>query len=282
LDNDNRAEAWYQIRYQSNSDGKHAPRRIAESNLFSLYDNPGQGVSEAEAKEVLRMYTVHRTEIQAYETKFSGPFAPTGSNTITSQLLGAKEKLITVYGEGRSIDEVLVGQNDLGRGDTLVGTANGDLLFGEQGTDVLTGGAGTDVLYGGDGVDTLSGGADADLLRGGAGNDTLQGGTGDDDLLEGGAGFDTYLYTTGDGHDRIEDSDASGVIIVNGKTLAGGVKKAGHTDWTSPDGTIKYLMSGTDLIVQLNGVQILTVNEDFQSGQFGTRRRVEKEERMAA
>jgi Ca2+-binding RTX toxin-like protein len=59
------------------------------------------------------------------------------------------------------------------------------------------------------------------------------------------------------------------VIKVNGQTLHGGVKKVGHTDWTSPDGTIKYEMSGTDLVVKLNGTTIMTVNENFQSGQFG-------------
>ena len=117
-------------------------------------------------------------------------------------------------------------------------------------------------------ADTLTGGSQTDLLVGNAGTDTLRGGGGNDTLF-GGAGFDTYYYTTGDGHDRIEDSGADGVIKVNGQTLVGGIKKAGHTDWISPDGTIKYLMSGTDLVVQLNGTTILTVNEDFQSGQFG-------------
>ena len=56
LQGDDRAEAWYQIRYESNGGASQSPgiadRRITESNLFSLYDNPGQGVSEAEAKDV--------------------------------------------------------------------------------------------------------------------------------------------------------------------------------------------------------------------------------------
>ena len=75
IQTDDRAEAWYQIRYASNGGASQSPgianRRIDESNLFSLYDNPGQGVGEAEAKEVLRMYTTHRPEIQAYESRFS-------------------------------------------------------------------------------------------------------------------------------------------------------------------------------------------------------------------
>lgn len=278
---DNRAEAWYQIRYNSNNGNTRntvaaqglANRRFKEGDLFGLY---GSGpISDTEAKQILQMYTRYRdlplavNGLRAYEAQFPPTNPNAGSHVIDFEISPARGRLIDNFAEGRTINgEVLVGRNDLGRGDIFDGTANGDLLFGEQGADVLRGGAGTDVLYGGEGIDELSGDADADLLRGEAGNDTLQGGTGDD-LLEGGAGFDTYLYTTGDGHDRIEDSDANGVIIVNGKPLVGGVKKAGHTDWTSPDGTLKYIMLGTDLVVQLSGTTILTVNENFQSGQFG-------------
>jgi|CXWL01.1.fsa_nt_gi Ca2+-binding RTX toxin-like protein len=124
---------------------------------------------------------------------------------------------------------------------------------------------------GGSRTDALIGGSQADLLIGTAGADRLTGGGGNDTLL-GGVGFDAYYYLSAtDGNDTIEDADASGAIFVNGQMLSGGVKKAGHTDWTSSDGTIHYRMSGTDLIVELNGTQIMTVNENFQSGQFGIR-----------
>ena len=282
LQDDNRAEAWYQIRYNSNNGNTRntagqglANRRFKESDLFNLYgDGP---LSDLEAKEVLQMYTKYRdlsldlNGIRAYDAQFSPTNPNAGSHGIDVEISPARDHLIANFAEGRTIDgEVLVGQNEVAQGDVLEGTASGDLLFGEQGTDVLRGGAGTDVLYGGAGIDTLSGGTENDLLRGEAGNDTLQGGAGND-LLEGGAGFDTYIYKTGDGNDRIEDSDATGVIVVNGKMLTGGVKKAGQNDWISSDGTLKYLMSGTDLVVQLNGTTIMTVNEDFQSGQFGIR-----------
>lgn len=138
---------------------------------------------------------------------------------------------------------------------------------GMEATDTYNRGA---FMLGGYREDTLAGGAGTDLLIGNAGHDSLTGGAGADTLM-GGAGFDRYYYNTGDGHDCIEDSDARGIIVVNGQVLVGGVKKAGHTDWTSPDGTIKYRMSGTDLIVELAGETILTVNEDFESGQFGIR-----------
>ncbi len=138
---------------------------------------------------------------------------------------------------------------------------------GMNATDTQNRGA---FMLGGLGADSLTGGTGADLLVGNTGFDSLTGGAGTDTLL-GGEGFDRYYYTTGDGNDRIEDSDSKGAIFVNGQMLVGGVKKSGQTDWESADGTIKYVMSGTDLVVKLNGTQILTVNEDFQSGQFGIR-----------
>lgn len=126
-------------------------------------------------------------------------------------------------------------------------------------------------MLGGSRADDLVGGSQVDLLIGNAGDDRLTGGGGNDTLL-GGAGFDLYYYQSViDGHDTIEDSDARGAIVVNGQVLTGGVKKAGQTNWTSSDGTIHYRMSGTDLIVELNGTQIMTVNENFESGQFGIR-----------
>jgi Ca2+-binding RTX toxin-like protein len=93
-------------------------------------------------------------------------------------------------------------------------------------------------MLGGYRADTLTGGTGGDLLVGNAGHDSLAGGAGTDTLM-GGEGFDRYYYNTGDGHDRIEDSDARGIIVVNGQVLMGGVKKANHPYWESPDGTGK-------------------------------------------
>lgn len=316
----NRAEAWFQIRYNSNGNDLAglAKRRFFEADTFGLYSAGASRstISDAEAKDVFRMYTAHRDVITAYEIKYAAQISkanldyqliadPVGTWAQDSQI--AREYMIDHYAQfagAPNIDgEVLVGSNignvdsvpgndlllgearynnlhgqggnDILRGnivgDDLFGDAGDDVLFGDGGDDTLQGGDDNDLLEGGQGKDRLVGGAGTDTLRGGTEADTLIGGTGENDLLEGGVGFDTYLYTTGDGHDRIEDSDANGVIIVNGKPLVGGVKKAGHTDWTSPDGTLKYIMSGTDLIVELNGTTIMTVNENFQSGQFGIR-----------
>ena len=52
--NDNRAEAWFEIMYNSNSDRGHTRRRYQEAEMFSLYDNGP--ILVAESKEVMRMY----------------------------------------------------------------------------------------------------------------------------------------------------------------------------------------------------------------------------------
>lgn len=211
--NGERAEAWYEIRYNSNrfkndsdlTQGANGitNRRIAESNLFSLYNNAGQGVGEAEAKEALRMYTTHRPEILAYENKFSALFAQGGA-TIQFQLISAITTLVDIYGAGHTIDgEVLVGQDAVLPGDRLAGTTLNDLIFGEQGHDILKGEAGDDVLLGGDGTDQLTGGT---------GND----------YLDGGAGYDTYIYRINDGQDTIRDADGKGSIFYDGKLVVGG------------------------------------------------------------
>ena len=121
-------------------------------------------------------------------------------------------------------------------------------------------------MLGGKGADTLTGGSQTDLLVGNAGADRLNGGGGNDKLL-GGAGFDTYIYNVGDGTDQIEDSDAKGQIIFDQKLLQAGIRRRGDAveTYTSLDGTRTYVLSGGHLIV--NGV--LTVNANFQSGQFG-------------
>ena len=121
------------------------------------------------------------------------------------------------------------------------------------------------LIIGNDKANRLEGQAGQDTLRGGIGNDILAGGTGDNDLLEGGAGFDTYIYNAGDGIDQIEDSDAMGKIVFNGGLLQGGISTDDGATYVSLDGTETYVLSGGHLIV--NGV--LTVNADFQSGQFG-------------
>ncbi|MEW6246292.1 MAG: calcium-binding protein [Nitrospirota bacterium] len=256
LEADDRAEAWYQVRYQSNADGVHANRRYREADVFGLY---GSGpISDLEAKEVLEMFTRYRDlsfeegGIRAYEARFrpSNPIA--GSQGIDFQILQAREHLIASFGEGYSSDgEVLVGENALIPGDRLAGTDNNDLIFGQQGHDELKGGSGDDVLYGEEGTDQLIGG------------------TGDD-LLLGGQGYDTYVYSSGDGQDTITDSDGFGSVLYDGRQLQGGVKKQGQSVYKSLDNQFTYSWDGTaghDLTITGPG-GTLTVKA-FTNGQLG-------------
>jgi hypothetical protein len=110
--NGDRAEAWFQIRYQSNANGDLQARRHRESDLFGLYnDEP----SLADYKSVYQMFTLHRNDviyglagIDAYEAIH----LPLGEYSSIAQALSrAKIGLIAHYGLGKDIDgEVLVGE----------------------------------------------------------------------------------------------------------------------------------------------------------------------------
>ena len=203
------------------------------------------------------------------------------------------------YLEGNAGDDEIYGGSE---NDILLGQQGRDFLDGGTGADRMSGGLGddtyvvdhindvvTEVENGGvdevyasanfslgsylenltlTGVDDTAGTGNElnNLIKGNSGNNRLTGMRGDD-LLEGGVGFDTYVYHSGDGRDRIEDSDAQGQILFDDHILHGGVHRVGDAanTYTSLDGLITYVMSGTDLIV--NGT--LIVNENFQSGQMG-------------
>ncbi|MBO9123106.1 MULTISPECIES: VCBS domain-containing protein [unclassified Rhizobium] len=107
--------------------------------------------------------------------------------------------------------------------DTLYGGDGDDVISGLDGDDVIEGGGGNDTLYGGAGNDILRGGEGNDTLYGGAGNDRIDGGKGDDiiiggkgdDALIGGEGNDRFLYTVGDGNDRINGGGETGTTAPN-------------------------------------------------------------------
>lgn len=203
------------------------------------------------------------------------------------------------YLEGNDGKDELYGgaENDI-----LLGQQGDDRLDGGTGVDRMSGGVGDDIYivdnsgdsvveFDNGGVDEVFASASFSLgvyvenltltgmgnisgtgnnldnrITGNSGNNQLTG-MGGNDLLKGGIGFDTYVYWSGDGVDRIEDSDAQGQIIFDGRVLQGGIRRGGDAEntYTSLDGRTTYVVSGTDLVV--NGV--LIVNENFQSGQMG-------------
>jgi hypothetical protein len=154
LSNGNRAEAWYQIQYAMNTSnaGWLANRRYQEASEFGLYDTAGY--TEAESKEIMRMYTKHKDTILQYETDYPP------SASIEWFIGGAKTYLITTFANGKPIDNIIVGAGldsydkiDKTPNDTILATDQNDLIFGEKGDDVLNAGAGNDVIYGDEGND---------------------------------------------------------------------------------------------------------------------------------
>ena len=115
----------------------------------------------------------------------------------------------------RVLDKSATTLHGLAGNDSLVGGIANDLLYGDAGDDTLWGDAGNDTLIGGQGDDSLRGGEGNDILHGDAGNDELWGGVGNDTLvggtgndhLEGGEGNDAYVFSKGDGEDRIFDAN---------------------------------------------------------------------------
>jgi Ca2+-binding RTX toxin-like protein len=116
---------------------------------------------------------------------------------------------IEAYGAGGD-DRLVVG--------ALTRTSLRQVYFeGGSGNDTLDGAASTIALIadGGDGSDSLTGGELADTLRGGGGADTIAGNRGVD-LLEGGIGDDRFIWTFGDGGDRIIGGADQDTIEIRG------------------------------------------------------------------
>jgi Ca2+-binding RTX toxin-like protein len=67
-----RAEAWYEIRYNSNADGQHGQRRLVESQIFGLYQELSDDYRPTigEALLAFRMFTKHELDIVQYDKNF--------------------------------------------------------------------------------------------------------------------------------------------------------------------------------------------------------------------
>ncbi len=270
----NRAAAWYEIRYNTNSES----RRLREADLFGLFNSgTNAGFTDQEAKETLSYL------YQQYDVISSKGYA----NDFLNQITPAKTYLQNTYTEGWWVDRVAT---DTSGANSLAGSGNRDLIFGESGNDTIKAGAGEDYVYGGEGHDTLYGQqgndtlygengydhllgeGDSDDLYGGSGNDLLEGSSGvdhlyggtdndilaggaDNDSLFGGTGFDVYLYNTGDGYDRIADDDGHGRLVMNGGIVA--------TE-SFENGYLQGMRVGTSLVIN-NSVEIL----NFTDGVLG-------------
>ena len=130
---------------------------------------------------------------------------------------------------------------------------NNAVLIGESSSD----GSGGDMLRGGEGNDFLIGSSGDDVLYGGAGNDVLAGGGGDDTYILDGAGKVT-----------IEDKIGNNHVLLNGKELKVLIRQTDGS-FKSADGKITGALNGGDLILQDEMGAQVTLNKNFQEGDFG-------------
>jgi hypothetical protein len=131
-------------------------------------------------------------------TPTDGTTSPTTSigTTIVQAVTNVQDQITTASRPAAQIDSDGIMM--------LLGSAGNDRLAGLSANDVLRGAAGDDILEGNGGNDRLVGGNGDDSLFGGGGDDVLNGGHGND-LLTGGQGKDRFVFTHGDGADRVQD-----------------------------------------------------------------------------
>ncbi|MGH8654678.1 MAG: hypothetical protein ACREYE_22055 [Gammaproteobacteria bacterium] len=281
LQEGNRAEAWYEIRYGSNGDQAPgiAKRRFAESEIFGLYEDAND-VEAEEAKQVYRMLQAHRVKMLQYEGRYAAQIAkanteydlsgPEGVDTLVVALDPAKSALVAVLNEQHpslnlDADSYLSTNIYVDPG---VDAGQSFTEFDPNHTAHLNARE-----YDAEGQEK----AVNNILIGEGGEDILDGGQGDDILL-GGAGFDTYLYRPGDSNDTIVDADGQGIVFHDAggseglKTAAVvGLRNAdGNGTYTSPDGRFTFTWSGVSgevLVITLSGGGQIRV-EDFHPGDF--------------
>ena len=180
VDSGDRAEAWYEIRYNSLSSSLPesvkpaiAYRRYVEADGFGLYDTDGKA-TYAEALETGRMLAAHHERLLGYEASYDPLKAAAIKGvetigTIVTELQPALKAVLKTFDlpTSRQMEELLVASRasaDLaGDGTDYDSKANDDdLLLGSTAANVLSGGGGRDILIGMGGRDTLNGGAGAD------------------------------------------------------------------------------------------------------------------------
>lgn len=109
---DDRAEAWYQMRYncwgsREDMEGGLRKRRFAESDVFGLYDDRDR-VGVEEAADVYRMYQANRGEITRVEQAFGVPLD--GDEAVPNRIAHANRDypaIVAAYGPVRTLEASL-------------------------------------------------------------------------------------------------------------------------------------------------------------------------------
>lgn len=148
---------------------------------------------------------------------------------------------------------------------TIYGASQNEYMLPfDNGPVTLISEAGGEFLNGGTGNDTLLGSAGNETLTGNAGNDRLQGGEGND-YLYGGAGDDTYVFHTGHGKDRLEDSEGINTLIF-GKGMTEDTLITTRTDWNNLTITFEGLDDELVIVNYFVSKENQNYNVVFESG----------------
>ena len=242
LNNGDRAEAWFQIRYGWSQNPKYndgwAARHFMQSTVFGLYDDPDH-VRPDEVVNVYSMLQQHRGKILQYEnsfdtdissanTKYSAVLQGAGVGNISdivTALQPAEDALFTQLKSTYANDpEVLsiLNQESLFNSTNIYLTTNTSVDPQTVSVNLNLPGAvttGDNLLLGGNWSDTLVGGSGSDLLIGGSsGHEELIGGAGDDTLI--GSGNDTLQ--SGSGNDTLVVKNA-GITVIQSDSGDGSV-----------------------------------------------------------
>ncbi len=277
--NGDRAEAWFQIRYDSNGGASRgigiAKRRILESELFSLHKNP-TSVTESEARDVFAMVQRHhdfilteeliwastfsngKTALQLAQTDYISllPHILDGSiNDLQENLTPARDKIVALLNTEFSLALNAADFKPFSIYTTAASnTTLTDLLDArrDDSSELLS----KNILIGNEKGNTIEAGAGADVIWGGAGADTLKGGT----------GTDTYVFKSGDGKDSITDSDGLGTIKFAGISLTGAgaanyMMVGGQGQWSVNSGQTIYTLDEAHQRLVISGTLLGAGND---------------------
>lgn len=308
LSTGDRAEAWFNIRYGwDDKDSRYndgwAKRHYLESSLFGLYDTDlPEAVQSEEAKSVYRMLQLHRSKIAEREDAYGKRFddASDGKRnmiveansdakyflamfaaeidkvpTINEALAPAKNKVIADLNATNNLTlnpADYLATNiylDPNRNFAIDPATKQAVALDPNHSAALSA-----VRYDSNKIEIASN----DILIGEGGIDYLIGGKGDDILL-GGEGRDLYYYRTGDGNDRIVDTDG-GIIVIHDEKFdlyATGlfVKRDGADEWVRAVAGDDYAVHLVTLThagpwrLALDGVTIMDLGDSPDLAKFG-------------
>ena len=151
--------------------------------------------------------TLRLTNLNAADVSFAGALGNPDdliiTVTATGETIRVDNQFTSMAASNYSVDQIAFADGTTWNM-AAIAAATTFTFVGTPGNDTLNGTAYHDVINGGAGNDTINGNAGDDIITGGLG----------DDILNGGPGSDTYIYTAGDGNDRIHEDFNSGVDVL--------------------------------------------------------------------